>query len=578
MKNITLTAINASYTHTSLAARSLAKNCDDAANIEKLEFTINDRAEKVAAALFLQCSDVYAFCCYIWNIAFVCDIAVRLKAVMPQCKILLGGPEVSHDTAAFMCKHTFADYIICGEGEHAFAAFARGDDVASIAGLVYRNGGGIAQNPPQVIANLDELAPLYTADDLGALVDKMIYYETSRGCPYNCSYCLSSTLHGVRFFSLERVFADLSLFIDNGVRLVKFVDRTFNCDDSRMLAILRFILSRGGTTCFHFEVAAHTLSDEVIKLLKSAPHGMFQLEIGVQSTNADTIRAINRVTDMERLGEKVRQLRENGNIHLHLDLIAGLPYEDYASFGHSFDEVYVLRPHALQLGFLKLLKGSSIRESMREYGYVAVDAPPYEVLASRWVSHDEMLRLKDIADITDRFYNSGVFERALEYIMDACIMKKVDSTPFAFYEQFAIYWRRRGCDTAQHSRARLYDIFCEFCTAELQITDALFFDLLKLDFLRNNRGVRLPDWVRHADREGEYKDAKALRTKVFELLRNGGVKRYLPHLIGEDTGELYKRIRVETFNFDVCGGGAIGQNVVLIDVDAKKCVKISEKI
>ena len=588
MKKIIITAINASYTHTSLAVRSLAKNCDAQIGtaIETVEFTINDRAEKAAAALFLRRdmsvggTNTYAFSCYIWNIDFVLDVAARLKAVLPDCAILLGGPEVSYDACNIMHKNTFVDYIICGEGERSLAAFARGENAEGIAGLVYRSAakGGIVQNPPLIIADLDTLAPLYTAADIAALAGRMLYYETSRGCPYNCSYCLSSTLHGVRFFSLERVFSDLALFIENGARLVKFVDRTFNCDDTRMQAILRFILAKGGDTCFHFEVAAHSLSGEVMALLASAPKGMFQLEIGVQSTNAETLCAINRITDTVRLADNVRTLRKANNIHLHLDLIAGLPYEDYASFGQSFNDVYALEPHAVQIGFLKLLKGSPIRKKMDEYGYITVDTPPYEVLGSKWLGYGELLRLKDIAELVDRFHNSGVFERSLTYVVHKYTNGGMLHTPFGFYERFAAFWRRSGYSTAQHARVRLYDIFCEFCTAELLLADALFLDLLKLDFLLNNRGVRLPVWACGECGDGGHMPEKTLRGKVFELLNGEARHRYLPHLDGYDTGELYKRIRAEIFNYDVCGGGAIGQNVVLIDADAKFCIKISEKI
>lgn len=587
MKKIALVAVNASFSHSSLALRyiratlqhCLKKSCADS-DISICEYTINDRTDNIVMALYHQQADIYAFSCYIWNIRVVLDISQKLKLAMPDCTIIFGGPEVSYDAKTVMGQHSFVDYIICGEGEGAFAKLAQrlgclGEcsldaeslqvELSQIEGIVYRKGGKVIQNPTQIVHNLDTLPKPYTKEDIQLLHGKIIYYETSRGCPYNCSYCLSSTIHGVRFFGLERVFEDLAMFIDSGVSLVKFVDRTFNADQCRSIEILKFILKKGGKTCFHFEIAAHLLSDEIIAILRGAPVGMFQLEIGVQSTNMQTIHAIDRTTDFGKLCKNVGLLLENRNIHLHLDLIAGLPFEDYSSFEKSFDDVFALRPNALQLGFLKLLKGSKIRGQAAEYEYKFADIAPYEVIANRWMSFDDIVCLKGIEDIVERYYNSGVFGRSLPYVM-----RKSGQGSFRFFGSVAKYWQCNGLDQRHHSRQQLYTIFYEFCTSIFGEHDLLFCDLLKLDFMTHNKGASLPHW---AQRTGE----KSFYNAVSAFLKDGGTQKYLPHMAHMTPVDILKHIKVERFNFDVCGTLEFGQNAVIIDYTSKKCIKIYEK-
>ena len=387
---ILLTSLNAKFIHSNLAIRYLKGYCEaySSADVAIREFTINDQIEKILASIYLEEPDVIGFSCYIWNIEETLKLASSIKQVIPRCKIILGGPEVSYDSREFMAKFPYIDFIMYGEGEETFRHFVETlenrSDFSSVNGLVYRDGGRVIQNPPR--SNMEDLdiIPFPYRDGLLGLENKIVYYETSRGCPFNCQYCLSSTIDGVRYFSLERVLDEIDFFIDRKVPQVKLVDRTFNCHPKRAKAIIEHIIRREGNTNFHFEIAAHIMDRDMLELLRKAPPGLFQLEIGVQSTNEHTLDSIQRKTDIGKIYQVVEKLHTPRNIHIHLDLIAGLPYEDYDSFADSFDDVYSMQPDNLQLGFLKLLKGSSIRQEASEHGYRYTTYAPYEVLGNKY--------------------------------------------------------------------------------------------------------------------------------------------------------------------------------------------------
>ena len=489
IKKACICAVNASYTHSSLALLNLCAACAHLP-VEAKTYSINDSVERACGELFSLDCDAYLFGCYIWNLPFLESLVQRLKSVKPNVVIVFGGPEITYDTQDFMQLHPYVDLCLRGEGEESVPALLEGKIFTQIDGLCYRNADTIVIREPACIQNLDALAHVYNAEVVESLKNKLLYYETSRGCPFRCSYCLSSTSHGVRFFSLERVKRDLKLFMDMGVSLVKLTDRTFNIDTSRTSEMLRFILENNLNTCFHFEVTADGLTEELLSLFESAPKGWFQLEIGVQTTNADTSAAIDRHAKWEKIQANVLRLRKANNMHLHLDLIAGLPYEDYNSFGKSFCDVFALKPDMLQLGFLKLLKGTKIREQSKEFNYVYTQEPPYEVLSSCWISYNEMLKLKRIEHVLDVYYNSGRYEKALSYSMD-----KSNMSAFAYFEALAEFWQKNTLAGVSYPQSERYAIFRRFHAERVVDNDALFNTLLVYELLKNNKTAQVGDWV-----------------------------------------------------------------------------------
>lgn len=542
---VCLVGVNASYTHTSLSVRCLKKAAGDA-DVEIVECTINDTYEHVLETLYYKKADMYAFSCYIWNIDFILRIASAVKNIFSSCKILLGGAEVSYDAKEVLTKNSFVDFVLCGEGEVSFKELAEGAPFDKISGLVYREGSLIKENPPQLICDLGSLPRLYTKEELAAQCKKIIYYETSRGCPYNCSFCLSSTTRGVRFFPLERVFEDFKLFDDCGVELVKLVDRTFNVDEKRTNAIIEFILANTKNTSFHFEISAHSIKASTIELLRRAPRGKIQLEIGVQSTNPDTIAAINRTTDFEKLKENVLKLSENKNMHIHLDLIAGLPYEDLKSFKRSFNEVFALRPDMLQLGFLKLLKGSEIRDKAEEHDYVFLPYPPYEVISNKYISYEDVLQLKGVEAMVEKYYNSGAFEMSTEYCIKQC------KDAYLFFSDLSDYFDKMGYKGLSKSRRELYDILYEAKAKD----DKRLAAWILFDCIKNNKGVALPYWAERTDKEF----AKKVSYYISEN------RNILPdNLRDEKLVDILKHVRAYPFEFNVLGSGEERKTVVLFD-------------
>lgn len=459
---ILLTAINAKYIHSNLAVYSLRAYAGRLSeHVEIAEFTINHYTDYILREIYRRKPDVLAFSCYLWNVEYVRELAAECRKLMPEVPIWVGGPEVSYDSRQFLETNPAVTGIMAGEGEKTFAEltdyYVHGAGVLSeIRGLVYRDEQGqIVENPPQEILDLSTVPFVY--EDLSAFENKIIYYETSRGCPFSCSYCLSSIDKRVRFRDLELVKRELQHFIDAKIPQVKFVDRTFNCRHDHTLAIWRYLKEHdNGVTNFHFEVAADLLNEEELALIGTMRPGLIQLEIGVQSVNPDTIHAIDRTMDFERVCQVVRRIQEKKNIHQHLDLIAGLPFEDYDSFRHSFDAVHGLFPEQLQLGFLKVLKGSKMHRNAREYGIVWKEKAPYEVLYSSWISYEELMKLKGVEQMVEIYYNSHQFDWTLKKLLPA-----FDSA-FSFYYALWQFYERKGYEERSHARIRRYEILLEF--------------------------------------------------------------------------------------------------------------------
>lgn len=515
-----LAGVNAKYIHTSLSVRTIASYVNDKSLYWK-EYNINEDIASVCADIYKQQTDAVLFSCYIWNIEFILKTAGRLKSVAPDTLIILGGPEVSYADTEYMEKYDFIDAIIRGEGEETVKEIIQTGSLNCL-GVTYRNG-KIIKNPDRpVIYDITNIPFPYTDEDIELNKNKLIYYESSRGCPFNCSYCLSSADRSVRFRDLETVLKELKFFIDHNVKIVKFTDRTFNASKKRTHAILEFLIANAAQTTFHFEVAADILDDKTMSLLGSAPKGLFQLEIGVQSTNPKTLEAIDRKTDLNKIAEAVRKIRSFGNIHTHLDLIAGLPYEDYESFKNSFNNVFAMQPHVIQLGFLKLLRGTKIRTE--ESSAIFTAEPPYEVLQTDYISYDELLHLKSIEDIVEKYYNSGVFENSISYLV------RLFESPFEMFEKIALFYEKNGYDKIGISRDSLYSILSDFAN------DKNFTDILLYDYLLNNK-PRTPEWA----------SRKPVTKERFDILTPEFIESELPEYLHMSNKEIIKRLHFERF-------------------------------
>lgn len=539
---VVLSTLNAKYIHSSLALAYLKSYCADGPFVTEMkEYSINEDLEKIMMDLFSKKPDVLAFSCYIWNIEYILQLAADFKKISPSTVILLGGPEVSYDAGQLLSKHEDIDIIIRGEGEIALKevlyALYYQKDLQKIKGIAYRWRGEVYENPDQeLIQDLDIIPSPYTEENLNSYYkNKIIYYETSRGCPFNCSYCLSSTIKGVRYFSLERVKKDLLLFMENRVKEVKFVDRTFNCNEKRAREIMEFIVHNNKDTRFHFEIGAELLSEEMMSFLKTIPPGMFDFEIGVQSVNSKVLKAVNRPSDWHLLKMKIEKLIRYGNLHIHLDLIAGLPFEDYRLFEYSFNEVYNLYPDVMQLGFLKLLKGSRIREEGAEHGYKFTSRPPYQVLENKYISYSEIVRLKQIEELLELYYNSGSFKNTLRYINE----EVYQNDAFSFFEDFALYWEKRGYFHMAHKKETLYHILKDFIAECLPFRHKWAVEILKYDYLVNNQAHILPSGFTSYNPEetGEF---------LYRLIKDSQfINRYLPNWSGKSPREIRRYVHLE---------------------------------
>lgn len=562
---ILLVAINAKYIHTSLAVRALAAYAGACGCREVFfrEYTINQQTADILAELYRERADVICFSCYIWNITMVCELAENLKKILPDTRIICGGSEVSYDSVEFMKKNPAVDGVIRGEGELPFTRLCKnGFSLGEVPGVVWRRGAEIIQNDGEEwICDLDQLPFPYTEVDLEANRGKLIYYEASRGCPFRCSYCLSSTAHRLRFCSAEKVKRELQILIDHRIPVVKLTDRTFNADRERTADILQYLIDHAEDTTFHFEVAADLLDEKLLMLLENAPKDLFQLEIGVQSTNSETIREIDRITNFEKIAIVVTRLRRKNNMQLHLDLIAGLPHEDLDSFERSFNQVIALRPQVLQLGFLKLLKGTKIRREASKFAYRYTGAPPYEVLGCDTLNYEDILVLKGIENVFERYYNSGVFSRGLE-----CLMAREKSV-FGFFRRLSEFFAAQGYDKAEHSRNTLYRILCQF--AKKEQAPEIFYDALKMDYLTGNKPAT-PDWSLIPYDQALHKKRVALITKW----RDGLLGCYQ----GLSVNEILKRVHFEWFRYDVTADGRKKTYLMLFDIPERRLIgKVAEE-
>lgn len=460
---ILLTAINAKYIHSNLAVYSLKAYAKEfAEHIVIGEYTINHRADYILEQIYKQKPDVLCISCYIWNISYVEEVIKEFHKLCPNVPIWVGGPEVSYETETFLETHPEVTGIMVGEGEKTFYELCEhyvncNISLSEIAGLVYRDAenGRLYSNPLRMPIDMSEIPFCY--DEIEDFKNRIIYYESSRGCPFSCSYCLSSVDKKLRFRDLKLVKKELAFFIEKEVPQVKFVDRTFNCKHEHAMEIWKFIKENDkGITNFHFEISADLLNEEEIELITSMRAGLIQLEIGVQSTNESTIREIHRTMQLERLKEVVKQIQDAGNIHEHLDLIAGLPYEDYQTFGRSFDEIYALKPNQLQLGFLKVLKGSYMHQKASEYQMLYHSKAPYEVLKTEWLSFEEVLKIKQAEEMLEIYYNSGQFEVTMK------LLETLFYSAFAMFQEFGAYYEKCGYFAMSHSRIRRCEILLEF--------------------------------------------------------------------------------------------------------------------
>lgn len=485
---VVLVAINAKYIHSNLAVYCLNSYSKEefGQDMEIAEYTINQQADYVIKDLYLKKPDVAAFSCYIWNRDYVKRIIRELHKVLPDTLIWAGGPEATYDAVNMMNEIKELHGIMTGEGEATFNSLLRiwkynKGTLESVKGIVYRNeDGSVTVNPPAELINLSDVPfPYYNIEDFK---NKIIYYESSRGCPFSCSYCLSSIDKKIRFRDIELVKKELQFFIDNKVKQVKFVDRTFNCSKVHAMEIWKYISDNdNGITNFHFEISADLLGEEELKLFKGFRPGLVQFEIGVQTVNPKTIKEIHRKMNLERLSETVRHIQSYRNIHQHLDLIAGLPYEDYNSFKKSFNEVYNMKPDQLQLGFLKVLSGSAMHENHKKYGMVYHSEPPYEVLYTKWLSYDDILNLKSVEEMVEVYYNSGQFMYTMEYLL------KYFDNPFEMYESLGKYYEDKKLFDEKQSRLRRYEILFDFAADRKDISMGELKSLLMYDlYLREN--------------------------------------------------------------------------------------------
>lgn len=535
-------AINAKYIHTNLAVRymhELAKQ-NGYTSTEIAEYTINQRMPQLLRELYLTKADHMIFSCYIWNIDIILDLCCQLKQVMPDTKLLLAGPEVSYNSTEIMEQYTFIDGIIRGEGEAALIPLLKHlqskTPAASVPSFTYRIGQHIAETEQASPISLSQLPFPYP--DLEKEKGRILYFECSRGCPFQCGYCLSSIEKGVRFMPLEQVYQCLDLFLSKDVPQVKFVDRTFNCNKAYAFSIWNYLKEHdNGITNFHFEIAGELLDQETISFLSTVRKEQFQFEVGVQSTNTETLSAITRKTDTNKLLQICKEIDSFGNIHLHLDLIAGLPFEDISSFRHSFNQVFQIRPQQLQLGFLKVLKGSSIHRQCSEYGILYTPKAPFEVLQTNWLSFDDILFLKDIEDMVEIYYNSGRFQTILTYMIQEF------ETPFDFFAQLGSFYTANRYHLSNHSKEQYYEILCYFWQSTNRIFTETMKQLCIYDICLHEKPKKLPAFT---DNAYQYEHRDWIST-FYESQEH--IETYLPNYTSESSKRIAKIVHMQVFPF-----------------------------
>ena len=524
---ILLAACNAKYIHSNLAVYDLkAYSSDYDEHVILREYTINQPKDEILKDIYSSGADVVCFSCYIWNISFVRELIRDLVKILPKTAFWAGGPEVSYDAEKFLTEMPEMTGVMVGEGEKTFHDLLefyidRKDSLEEISGIAYRTGDKIIHNGWRELMDLSAIPFVY--EHLEKFENRIIYYESSRGCPFSCSYCLSSIDKKLRFRDLELVKKELQFFLDHRVPQVKFVDRTFNCKHEHAMTIWKYILEHdNGVTNFHFEISADLLREEEMELMSQMRPGLIQLEIGVQSTNPETIRAIHRHMDLKKLEHCVNRVHSFRNIHQHLDLIAGLPYEDYDIFHQSFNDVYQMKPDQLQLGFLKVLKGSLMQKEAEGYGIVYKEKEPYEVLSTNWLTYGEVLKLKMVESMVEVYYNSGQFWHTLEYLVP------LEKDAFTFYEKLGSFYEKKGYSEISHSRMRRYEILLEYLQEETDVptevaAQKMLYDLYLREKLKK-RPAFAPDQKQYETAVWNYrKNNQVSKTAHIEVFENGTV-------------------------------------------------------
>lgn len=524
---ILLAACNAKYIHSNLAVYDLkAYSSDYDEYVILREYTINQPKDEILKDIYSSGADVVCFSCYIWNISFVRELIRDLVKILPKTAFWAGGPEVSYDAEKFLTEMPEMTGVMVGEGEKTFHDLLEfyidgKDSLEEISGIAYRTGDKIIHNGWRELMDLSAIPFVY--EHLEKFENRIIYYESSRGCPFSCSYCLSSIDKKLRFRDLELVKKELQFFLDHRVPQVKFVDRTFNCKHEHAMTIWKYILEHdNGVTNFHFEISADLLREEEMELMSQMRPGLIQLEIGVQSTNPETIRAIHRHMDLKKLEHCVNRVHSFRNIHQHLDLIAGLPYEDYDIFHKSFNDVYQMKPDQLQLGFLKVLKGSLMQKEAEGYGIVYKEKEPYEVLSTNWLTYGEVLKLKMVESMVEVYYNSGQFWHTLEYLVP------LEKDAFTFYEKLGSFYEKKGYSEISHSRMRRYEILLEYLKEETDVpaevaAQKMLYDLYLREKLKK-RPAFAPDQKQYETAVWNYrKNNQVSKTAHIEVFENGTV-------------------------------------------------------
>lgn len=535
---IIIATLNSKYTHTSLALRHIANWIKrENFNAELAEYTINTPIYQIIGDLYRKQPEVLIFSVYIWNGSETRAIAAELKKLMPRLTIIFGGPEVSFDSKTELADNAYVDFITCGEGEQVTENLLKALEkdksklfYKNIKGLTWRNDNEMVENPLEDPISMEEL--VFPYPDLEQLSNRILYYESSRGCPYNCSYCLSSATKGVRFRSDEKVQQDLRQFIEAGVRQVKFIDRTFNANPERALTMWRFLSDEDrGITNFHFEITAELLRAQDLEFLVTVRPGLFQFEIGIQTTLKEASEAVNRRLAFEQLQIPVKTLLEAGNIHIHVDLIAGLPYESYSRFLKSFDDVYYLNPQVLQLGFLKLIKGSQIRQHTNDHGYIFENYQPYEILENAYIKFDELLKLKDLEECLEHLHNSKRFGRSLKLVLSHY------SSPSDFFERFSLWLRNQGHFNEAIKTDSWFELLWQFANGQHQLSNVLV--PLKIELLTDymsSMGKQAPAWLV----EGFEQD---LKTQIFDIVKRPEFVEKCPELSELSAKERVKKVR-----------------------------------
>jgi len=558
---ILLTTLNSKFIHSNLAIKYMNAMIKDRINTNIEEFTINEDIEEILSKIAGEGYDLVAFSCYIWNIEKTLKIAENLKLVNPEVAILFGGPEVTYDAGKLMDKYDFIDYVIAGEGEQAFSSLVdiflkidmdysdRQSSFEAITNLYFKNSTNYLLDVRRrnlVVTDLSIIPPVYLDIEKKDIENKIVYYETSRGCTFNCAYCLSSTTKGVRYFDMGKIKKELRHLVELGAKQIKFVDRTFNSDESKAIELIKYLTGiDDGNINFHFEITAYLLQNPVLEIIKNARKGLFQFEIGVQSTNETTLRAVNRASKFKELSKNVLEIKSYGNIHQHLDLIAGLPYEGVNSFEKSFNDVFALKPDALQLGFLKILKGSPIESTVEEHEYKYRSYPPYEIISNKYLSYKDIDDLKSVENVVDRFYNTGRFKYSIEYIYDCAYENRG-------YELFGdlscVISENKINIIKKEEEFRAMTILGQKFQEEHNFNLEFYIELLRLDYINMGRNPYIPMFLISNKSNIETNKIKEM---IFEFTRSQDNLVELGFEESVHFKDAFKKINWSLFEYDM---------------------------